>query len=84
MTLWHFLNEARTYFIIDADAPGRTRGDLFAGNEPISKPTMHGRRTTPRISAALWIVTNSPSEETVVGSNLGFANTGVDYRPCWP
>ena len=37
-------NEACTNLLIDADAPWRTRGDLFAGNETIGKPTMHGGR----------------------------------------
>ena len=42
MALWRFCNKAGTNLLIDADAPGRTGSDLFAGNETIGQPTMHG------------------------------------------
>ena len=44
VALWCFLNEACANFIIDSDAPWRTQGDLFASNETVGEPTMHGGR----------------------------------------
>ena len=44
MVLWHCGNKAGPDLLIDADAPWRTRSDLFAGNESIGKPAMYGGR----------------------------------------
>jgi len=44
MALWCFRDKAGTNLLIDADAPWRTRGDLFARNKTIGQPTMHGGR----------------------------------------
>ena len=44
MALWRFGNKAGTNLLIDTNAPWGTRGDLFAGNETVGEPTVHGGR----------------------------------------
>ena len=40
VTFGQVLHEARTQFIVESDAPRRTRRDLLSGDEPIIEPVM--------------------------------------------
>src|SRR4030095_4404839 len=43
VTFGRMLHEARAQFLGETDAPRRTRGDLFSGDEAIIEPAMQGR-----------------------------------------
>ena len=43
VTFGQVLHEARTQFIVESDAPRRTRRDLLSGDEAIIEPAMQGR-----------------------------------------